>query len=132
MLLVTYGRTYGEAVAARRQMQQNGQYPALLKLNRIHPVEDDVISLMSAYDCVLFFEEVSRSGSVGEYVGAKLLQNGYRGHYAVRAIDTLLGACTTEQGLQTVGLDAAGIVRFVREQSDKLKADAVQEGDHDK
>ncbi len=122
LLLVTYGRTYGETLAARRRMQQNGCYPALLKLNRIHPIEEDVIAKMAEYDCVLFFEEVSRTGGVGEAVGNRLSQAGYKGHYAVKAIDTLLGACTTEQGLHTVGLDAEGIGAFVREQLDKLAA----------
>ncbi len=121
LLLVTYGRTYGEAVNARRQLQQNGQYPALLKLNRIHPIEGEVVELMAPYEMVLFFEEVSRVGGVGEAIGNRLAQAGYDGVYAVQAIDTLLGACTIPEGLQTVGLDAAGIVRFVREQTDKHK-----------
>ena len=119
LLLVTYGRTYGETLSAMRRLQQNGCHPAVLKLNRIHPVEEDVISLMADYNCVLFFEEVSRAGGVGEYIGGRLAQTGYRGHYAVRAIDVTLGACTTEQGLRTVGLDAAGIGEFIQEQTDK-------------
>ncbi len=127
LLLVTYGRTYGEVLSARRRLQQNGCYPAVLKLNRIHPIEEDVIAKMAEYDCVLFFEEVSRTGSVGEYVGNRLAQTGYTGHYAVKAIDTLIGACTTEQGLQTVGLDAAGIGAFVREQTDKPVCPAQEE-----
>ncbi len=127
LLLVTYGRTYGEVLAACRRLQQNGCYPSVLKLNRIHPVEEDVIALMTEYSCVLFFEEVSRTGGVGEYIGNRLAQVGYRGKYAVRAIDTVLGACTTEQGLQAVGLDAAGIGTFIHEQTDKLFCD-TQEG----
>ncbi len=126
LLLVTYGRTYGEAVHARRQLQQNGQYPALLKLNRIHPIEEEVIALMTQYDMVLFFEEISRVGGIGEAVGNRLVQGGYSGHYAVQAIDALLGACTVAEGLQSVGLDATGIVRFVREQTDKYKAVAQE------
>ncbi len=122
LLLVTYGRTFGEVLTARGRLEQNGQYPALLKLNRIHPLEDDVIERMAGYDCVLFFEEVSRAGGVGEYIGGRLAQCGYGGHYAVRAIDTILGACTVDEGLRSVGLDTAGILQFVREQTDKQKA----------
>ncbi len=128
LLLVTYGRTYGEALAACRQLEQNGQYPALLKLNRIHPLEEDVLALIAGYDCVLFFEEVSRAGGVGEYVGGQLALRGYRGYYAVHAIDTILGACTVAEGLETVGLDTAGIMRFVRDEWEKHKT--VQEAVH--
>ena len=42
------------------------------------------------------------------------MQADYRGHYAVRAIEETLGACTTEQGLHRVGLDAEGIESFVK------------------
>ncbi len=130
VLLVTYGRTFGEALVARGRLEQNGLYPSLLKLNRIHPLEDEVIALMAGYDCVLFFEEASRAGGVGETVGSRLALADYRGHYAVQAIDTILGACTVAEGLQTVGLDAAGIVQFTREQMDVLKA-AQEAATHD-
>ena len=132
LLLVTYGRTYGELLSALRRLQQNGCYPSIMKLNRIHPVEEDVMDKMMAYDAVLFFEEVSRTGGVGEYIGNCLAQRGYSGHYAVQAIDTLLGACTVEQGLQQVGLDAAGIGAFVRAEMDKLSASAQENSDDGK
>ncbi len=119
LLLVTYGRTFGEMLAARGRLEQNGQYPAVLKLNRVHPLDDEVFALMAGYECVLFFEEASRMGGVGDYVGGRLAQLGFAGQYAVRAIDIILGACTVAEGLQAVGLDAAGIVSFVREQTDK-------------
>lgn len=129
LLLVTYGRTYGDVLTARRQLEQNGQYCAVLKLNCIHPIGDAVVAIMKTYEQVLFFEEVSRVGGVGEALGNRLMQEGYVGRYAVRAIDTVLGACTTEQGLQTVGLDAAGILRFVREQTDRTAKERLRDGE---
>lgn len=121
LLLVTYGRTYGDLLTARRQLEQNGQYPAVLKLNRIHPIDEEVFERIMAYEQVLFFEEASRVGGVGEAVGNRLMQSGYTGRYAVKAIDTTLGACTTQEGLQAVGLDVAGMIRFVREQTDAAR-----------
>ncbi len=119
MLLVTYGRIYGEVLLTRERLAAEGDCPAVLKLNRIHPLDEDVIALMAGYDCVLFFEEASRAGGIGETVGNRLAHSGYGGRYAVRAIDTILGACTVAEGLHSVGLDAAGIVDFVREQTAK-------------
>ncbi len=117
LLLVTYGRTFGELLTVRDRLAQEGRRPAILKLNCIHPLADEVAALMAEYATVLFFEEVSRAGGVGEAMGNRLALMGYRGHYAVRAIDTILGACTVAEGLQTVGLDAAGMLAFIREQT---------------
>jgi hypothetical protein len=58
--------------------------------------------------------EVAGLHALTELLGSRLLRSGYAGHYAVRAIEETLGACTTQQGLHRVGLDAEGIEAFVR------------------
>ena len=115
VLLVTYGRTFGEVLAYSRKRQRSGDHLSVLKLNRIHPVDDEVVAIAAQYDTVLFFEEAARQGGVGEHLGARLMQAGYTGHYAVRAIDETPGACTTAQGLETAGLDTVGVAAFVEE-----------------
>lgn len=112
LLLITYGRTYGEVVALCRRYRNEGKSVSVLKLNRILPIEAAVVALAAEYKCVLVLEE-SRGG-VGDLLGSRLMQAGFGGHYAVRAIEETLGACTTAQGLHRVGLDAAGIDAFVK------------------
>lgn len=114
-LVVTYGRVFGDVTVLSRRYREEGAPFSVLKLNRIHPLDEQVIAIARQYDTVLFVEEAARSGGVGEYLGTRLLQDGYSGHYAVRAIDVTLGACTTAQGLHITGLDAEGIDRFIRE-----------------
>ncbi|MBE6778966.1 MAG: 1-deoxy-D-xylulose-5-phosphate synthase [Ruminococcaceae bacterium] len=115
LLLVTYGRTFGEVQAYVRKRQRNGEHLSVLKLNRIHPLPEDVVDIAGQYATVLFFEEAARQGGVGEHLGACLMLHGYTGRYAVRAIDHTLGACTTAQGLEATGLDVAGVAAFVEE-----------------
>lgn len=117
LLVVTYGRVYGDVLAISRQHRKNGEPFSVLKLNCIHPLDKQVVAIARQYDTVLFIEEAARSGGVGEYLGTCLLQDGFGGHYAVRAIDVTLGACTTAQGLHIVGLDAEGIDIFIKEQT---------------
>ena len=112
VLVVTYGRTYGTVRQVCRRLQADGQAPSVLKLNRVLPLTDEIVSLAAPYRCVLVLEE-SRGG-VGALLGSALLQRGYTGRYAVRDITETLGACTTDQGLQRVGLDAAGVEAFIR------------------
>ena len=107
LLLVTYGRTFDavrQVCAARRA---DGQATSVGKLNRVLPLPQEVVTLATAYRCVLVLEE--SCGGVSDLLGSALLQSGYTGRYGVRAITDTPGVCTTEQGLQAAGLDITGI-----------------------
>lgn len=117
-LVVTYGRTYGAVRAVCHRLQEGGQALSVLKLNRVLPLTDEVVSLASSYRCVLVAEETC--GGVGDLLGSALLKVGYTGRYAVRSITETLGACTTEQGLHRVGLDADGIESFIKTHTEGL------------
>lgn len=116
VLLVTYGRTYG-AVKAYAD-GPDGQALSVLKLNRVLPLTDDVVEVAKDYACVLVLEETR--GGVGDLLGSALLKAGYTGRYAVRSIQETLGACTTAQGLNRVGLDAEGVASFINEHTEGL------------
>ena len=111
-LVVTYGRTYGAVRTVCRRLQEGGQALSVLKLNRVLPLTEDIVSIASGYRCVLVLEETR--GGVGALLGTALAQGGYAGRYAVRDIAETLGACTTEQGLHRVGLDETGIESFIK------------------
>ena len=112
VLLITYGRTYGEVLALYQRYRAEGKSVSVLKLNRILPVEAEIVEIAARYKCVLVLEETR--GGVGDILGNRLMQAGFGGHYAVRAIEETLGACTTAQGLHRVGLDEQGIDTFVK------------------
>jgi len=116
VLLVTYGRTYG--VVKAYADSHPGQALSVLKLNRVLPLTDDIVALAKGYACVLVLEETR--GGVGELLGSALLKAGYTGRYSVRSIQETLGACTTAQGLNRVGLDAEGVASFINEHTEGL------------
>ncbi len=117
-LVITYGRTYGAVHTVCRRLREDGQALSTLKLNRVLPLAGDVVSIASQYRCVLVLEETR--GGVGVLLGNTLLQNGFTGRYAVRDITETLGACTTEQGLQRVGLDEQGVEAFIQAHTEGL------------
>ena len=118
LLLVTYGRTYAEVAAYAAAARESGRRVSVLKLNRVLPLADDVVSKAARYRCVLVLEETR--GGVGELLGSGLAVAGYAGRYGVRSIQETLGACTTQQGLCRVGLDADGIAAFVAQQTEGM------------
>ena len=101
-----------------RRYREMGKPVSVLKLNRILPLTEDIVALAAQYKCVLVLEETR--GGVGDLLGSRLMQAGYGGKYAVRAIEETLGACTTAQGLHRDGLDAAGIETFVNAYTEGL------------
>lgn len=111
MLLVTYGRIFANVLTAAKRLAAEGMPVSVLKLNRILPLDEECIHIARRYSHVLFFEEGSRRGGVGEHMGARLMAQRFSGEFRVFAVDEFLPACSTEEGLRHVGLDVDGILR---------------------
>ena len=113
-LLVTYGRLFFEATAAVRRLAEEGTPVSLLKLSRIKPLPENCIALMQSYKRIIFVEESSRTGGIGEYVASLLEQSGYHGEYQLQAIEPFVGTCKVASAMHRFHLDAEGIVQLVR------------------
>lgn len=105
-LVITYGRVYGNVLAAAQRLAQDGKPLSVLKLNRIFPLEDTVFDIAKRYARVIFVEEGAKRGGIGEYTAVKLLERGFCGKYIIRAIEQNLPPCTLEEGMRMTGLDA--------------------------
>ena len=123
VLIVTYGRLFGNVLAAANELAQKGRYVSVLKLNRIKPIDPACIRVALTYFRVLFFEEGSRRGGVAEYFGSQLAENNFARRYEVYAIDRFIPCCSTEEGLHIVGLDVEGIVAAVEETVEMTSSD---------
>lgn len=85
--LVTYGRLFFEAVKAADMLKENGIDVKIIKLNRIKPVPENVVTEAAKCKKVYFFEEGMKSAGIGEKVGCELLENGFSGEYRLTAIN---------------------------------------------
>lgn len=86
-LIVTYGRPFGPACKALKNLSENGIGAGVLKLNRIRPIDGGAVDIALGAKHIFFFEEGVRSGGIGEKLAATLLQNGYKGDYSLTAIE---------------------------------------------
>lgn len=114
VIIVTYGRLFFKAAKAVGNIENHNIKPAILKLNRIVPIDDKCFDICRTHKTVLFFEEGIQAGGIGEHFGEKLLEQGFKGKYKVFAIEN----CFVEQGsvdklLALLGLDADGIAKAV-------------------
>ena len=112
VLLVTYGRLFNEAVAAREILKQQGRELCILKLCRIKPIDERAVRLASDFQRIHFFEEGMRSGSVADRFRDMLDEQNYRGSYRVSAVDELyVQHAAVKSSLKELGLDAQSMAQ---------------------
>lgn len=115
ILLITYGRLFSHAMIAAKELADENVPVSLLKLTRIWPLPEECVSIAADYDQVLFFEEGSGQGGIGQAFESRLLEIGFGGRSFCRAIDEFIPACTTSAGFRRTGLDVDGMIEAIRE-----------------
>ena len=115
LLVVTYGRMFGNVLEAAQRAIGEGKDVAVLKLNRIKPIPDEVFWLMQEYRQIIAVEE--GSGGVATYIGDRLLQTAYKGQYRSHVIDTFVGTCSEAAGIAGAGLDTESIYQQIMGES---------------
>ena len=106
--VITYGREFSNVLEAS---DENDDFD-IIKLNRIFPIDDEVISIISKYKSVYFFEEGIRSGGIAEHMASRLLEVGAKCDYSIFAVDgEFVPQQTTAQALKEYGLDTESIVK---------------------
>lgn len=115
ILIVTYGRLFGEAVKVALTLRKEGLAVSVLKLNRIKPIDAACFETAMFFSRIYFVEEGIRSGGVGELFCARLAERGYHGSCSVRAIeDTFVQQGPVDVLLHLLKLDADGIAAQIR------------------
>ncbi len=114
VLLVTYGRLYHEALAAQRALQSAGCAVDVLKLTRLAPFSEEILTCCEDYQQILFYEEGIRNGGIGEQLFSRLGQRGYTGRLRLSAIDSFVPQARVAEALAELGLDAAAMERDVK------------------
>lgn len=116
-LVITYGRIFSNVVQTVSALRE--EIPlSVLKLNRILPIPEELVRLVSEYRRVIFFEEGSKNGGIAQQFGAMLAQNQYWGKYEIHAIEGFIPNCSLEDGLRMTGLDVESMIAAVRGDED--------------
>ncbi len=112
-LVITYGRLFSNVLQAVSQLREE-QPLSVLKLNRIYPIPEEALRIAAEYRRVVFFEEGSKAGGIGERFGALLAQQQYWGEYEAHAIEQWIPNCSVEDGLRMAGLDVNGMITVLQ------------------
>jgi len=115
VLLVTYGRIFANAANAVQKLKN--EIPcAVLKLNRIKPIDKKAIETANSKKYVIFFEEGQKHGGICETFAMDLLEKGFNGAYRSVAVEDAFPIHNTVQAqLAKYRLDTDGMIKTVQE-----------------
>lgn len=85
----------------------------ILKLVKIHPIENEIIAVCMNYEEILFFEEGSKSGGVGEKLLGMLYSNGYKGKMTITAVEGFVPQSSIERCMEKYSLDSNGMHKII-------------------
>ncbi len=109
-LIITYGRLF-PIICELKESQTN---ISMLKLNKIWPIDIDVLKLISSFKKVIFVEETIKSGGIAEHLGIKLLELKFKGEYVIKAIENkFVAQASVEQALKNSGFCCSELSKLI-------------------
>ena len=124
-VIVTYGRLFANAAEAFNLLKKQGVSVAVLKLNKIFPLKEDIFNSLMGFKNILFYEEAVQSGGINETMAFGLINNGFKGKYSVFAVpNTFVRHAGVSSLLKKYGLDTDSMCRQVimlKEETENVK-----------
>ena len=109
--IVTYGREFCQCYKALESFDNT----FIIKLNRIKPIDADIIDAVRNTKRIFFFEEGVKDGGVGEHFGAMLSEYGVKAEYRHIAVeDGFVKQAPVASQLKKYKLDTASIISEVK------------------
>ncbi len=107
--------SYGRAAAALYEAAEGLQDPPeLLFLNKIWPLGEELVAVLSRREHILILEEAVQSGSVSEHLLSALVKAGFKGRFEMVTLpDGFIPQCGVSAALDRFGLSAAAIQRKI-------------------
>lgn len=114
ILLVTYGKIFGNVCKAYELLKEKDLNVSILKLNKIKPIPEKAIDASLKYKEIFFFEEGMAIGGIGEHFYNEISNRGFNGKFKLTAIDDIyVKHAKVESLLKKLNLDTEGIANTV-------------------
>ncbi len=108
--VVSYGRVFSNVYEALNDKKKVD----IIKLNKIFPISDTLISTLLKYKKIYFFEEGIRSGGIAEHISSRLLESKFTGDFYINAIgDEFVQTATVASSLKKYNFDVDSITSIV-------------------
>lgn len=116
IVLISYGSEFYQTLRAYNELLKIGKNVSLIKLNKIYPLSNSLVLKLKKYNKIFLYEEVIKSGGIGEHLSAMLFENDYKGEYKIFAVNNcFVGAGEHDSLIKKFGLDSRSIISNVLE-----------------
>ncbi len=109
--MISYGRVIANVLCAQKRLENT----AVIKINRLSPIDKTLADKLKKYKRVFCFEEGIKNGGIGERIGSLIAENGLTCEYKKFAVDScFVGPATVSSQLMKFQLDEDSIYRTVK------------------
>ncbi len=116
ILIISYGRISVNVMNAVDKLKTQGVNVSLLVLNKIKPIDKEVVNTALDYFHVFFYEETIKSGSIGESFADLLLTAGFNKKYYHTAVpDEFVPHASVSSLMKKYKFDTESIVENILE-----------------
>lgn len=115
ILIAATGGLIAEALEASDKLEDQGVGADVYNIRFIKPVDSEyLVEIFSEYDSILFLEEGSGKGGLGEYIGSQLKESGIRTEFHhLHVPDRFIPQGTRKELLEYCGLDRSSVYNYV-------------------
>jgi len=112
--IITFGRLFSFAAEAEHERRNSGKKTALIKLNRIIPLDKKLFDIVTKYKRICFFEEGLKAGGIGESFACGLYEHGYKGDFCLKAIENpFILHAPMYRSLEKIGFSTEEILKTI-------------------
>ncbi|MBQ4572645.1 MAG: 1-deoxy-D-xylulose-5-phosphate synthase [Clostridia bacterium] len=116
ILIIAYGRVSANVFNAVEILKEKNISVSVLILNKIKPINPEIIDIAKKYNTIFFYEESVKSGSIGESFADNLLNNGFNKQYFHIAVeDKFIPHASVQSLMKKYKLDTDSIVKNIME-----------------
>ncbi len=116
VLVISYGRISVNTMNAVNELKTKGVNVSLLIINKIKPLNENILKIALNYSLVLFYEETVKSGSIGESFADLLLSNKFnKNYYHITVPDEFVPHASVDSLMKKYKLDTESIVNNILE-----------------
>ncbi|MDD2955231.1 MAG: 1-deoxy-D-xylulose-5-phosphate synthase [Oscillospiraceae bacterium] len=126
ILLVTYGRTIRQALAAAQKLEETGVSVQVCRLKQVLPFPQKALETALGKREVWFAEEGIKTGGIGQLMGSGLLENGFEGRFFLRAVEGFVPQSTEAEAMMAVGLDEGSLAKWIGDKNGEGRPKAAE------
>ena len=115
-LIISYGRISVNVMKAVNELKNKGIDASVLIINKIKPINEEIVRIALRYNNIFFYEESVKSGSIGESFADMLLSHKYSNNYYHIAVDDeFVAHASVDSLIRKYKLDTESIVNNIME-----------------